>query len=477
MNLFDNLKLSLKALNHENELSISYLIGTHTELPKSLIDRKKNFEGIFFRILSFLRILFVNFTLKSSKKNVKNLLIFVSTKNQLDSLNPVIQSLKKNKVSFELILDVGNFVKLNKNFGRYEKVLFSPKIVIIALILFIRRFPNLYYNLKKQKKKIAIKKYFNLFCNVYAYIPYFLQIIKKNKTKFILSSNDHNSSNRSLRLAAEMMSIKTIYLQHASVTKYLPPLEFDYALLDGKKAEEGYINNFKNLKNKNARVKNNTKKCKIILSGQKKNIFSKKISKSYNLSAGIAVNNFDEFEKLEKLVKKILTVEENCIIRTHPGQYLLFKERLNKLTKFNKKILLSNSNNESISSFFSKVKYILSGNSSIHLEASLAGIPTFFYQMNKNKLVDNYEYIKNGVSFFLGNRYNIKLIKKGIKYSKSKLRYQVLKKYSETFDTIWFNNEGHLTSIIIKKLLKNDSFDDIFKLKSSKYFYSKMILK
>ena len=240
MNLLDNLKLSLKALNHENELSISYLIGTHTELPKSLIDRKKNFEGIFFRILSFLRILFVNFTLKSSKKNVKNLLIFVSTQNQLDSLNPVIQSLKKNKVSFELVLDVGNFVKLNKNFGRYEKVLFSPKIVIIALILFIRRFPNLYYNLKKQKKKIAIKKYFNLFCNVYAYIPYFLQIIKKNKTKFILSSNDHNSSNRSLRLAAEMMSIKTIYLQHASITKYHPPLEFDYALLDGKKAEEGY---------------------------------------------------------------------------------------------------------------------------------------------------------------------------------------------------------------------------------------------
>ena len=469
MKLVKLIILSFKAFKIENELSISYIFGKKLKNHKYLINREKKFEGTFFGIISFLKMLFLNFSFYSNHKlKSKDVLIFASTSNQLESLNSTIKNIKKKKFSFELLLGIGNFNKLKK----IEKILFSPKIIIVSLILFIKKSPILYMSLSSQNNNITSKKYFNLFCQVYAYIPYFLDLLHRKKIKFILVSNDHNESNRSIRLAAEILNIKTIYIQHASITRHFPPLEFDYALLDGNHAKEKYITSLNTNKKNNPRVRNNTKKCKIILSGQKKIIYSNYVFKKSNLLAGVAVNNLDEFDQVEYLLSQILKHEKKCIIRTHPSQFVLFIKKIKKLTKSNNKIIWSNPDDENILNFLSKVKYIISADSSIHLEAGLAKIPTFCYKMNKKKLLDQYAYVKNGLSFYLGRRYNLKLINEGIKYSKSKIRQKALKKYSATFGTDWQNKEGILSLIILKKILNDQSFDDLFKTESSIHFHS-----
>ena len=112
----------------------------------------------------------------------------------------------------------------------------------------------------------------NLFCGAYSYVPYFINILSKTKPKLVIVSNDHSLNCRSLRLAAQILGIRTLYIQHASISNIFPPLEFDYALLDGLVSYKKYVSCYEKNKNNN-RVKKNAIKCKVLLTGQKKYIY------------------------------------------------------------------------------------------------------------------------------------------------------------------------------------------------------------
>ena len=53
-------------------------------------------------------------------------------------------------------------------------------------------------------------------------------------------SNDHSPANRALLLVAKSKGIKTVYMQHASVSNLFPVLDFDYSFLDGVNAYNIY---------------------------------------------------------------------------------------------------------------------------------------------------------------------------------------------------------------------------------------------
>ena len=51
-------------------------------------------------------------------------------------------------------------------------------------------------------------------------------------------------------------------------------------------------------------------------------------------------------------------------------------------------------------------------------------------------------------------------------------RQLAIKKYSFTYKTYWENKEGELTKEVIKRILNNQSFSDLFKVKNSRIYSS-----
>tara|TARA_E500000331_G_scaffold326141_1_gene344053 strand:- start:288 stop:1073 length:786 start_codon:yes stop_codon:yes gene_type:complete len=251
MNSFKLFKLSNLALCKESELEIGKIFNNPL-ISKTYAKKNDKFFPLFFNAgLSFVYRVLKKLIL-FEKKNPKSIYIFSGTLNQYNSIKPVLRFLSKK----------------NYSFNNLKRVKFSTKIVIISFALFLVRGLPLHLNLKKKYKN---KTYWYLYklTESYMFIPYFLEELDRIQPKLIILSNDHSIYARSLRITAEILEIKTLYIQHASVSKIFPPLEFDYALLDGNVAYQNYIACYRAQK-KNLRIKKNAANCQVLLSGQKK---------------------------------------------------------------------------------------------------------------------------------------------------------------------------------------------------------------
>ena len=456
MKLIKTMKLIKAALKREDEYELSYLYGVKLNSFNNIKESKSKYPGLLLQSGKFFRSLLKK-TRPFKKKLSENIdvLIFIGSKNQFNSLHPTMGELDKTNVNYVSIAPKA----ICKSDFDCTLNLFEA---FVSFFTFICYAPKLYFRLKKQKKLLEIKYFFSVYCETYIYLPFFISIIStlsdEQKLKLVIVSNDHNNPNRCLRLVCEMLGIKTLYMQHASVSNLFPPLLFDYALLDGEMAYETYKDCLNNLPHASNYPVN------IFLSGQKKSVNRQEIKREKEgmFDIGIAVNTLDDFEFLKKIVEEIEQSNFTILIRTHPGQK---KEFLNKLTSFNTKhnIEWCNPHQDSLSCFFTSINCLIAANSSIHLEAALAGVPTLYYEFSNNvELPDYYGYIKNGVSFKLNENDLIHSIKEGIEYCNSPFRNKALKRYSETYDTKWESKEGTLSALLIKKLLCNESIDNLF---------------
>ena len=287
-------------------------------------------------------------------------------------------------------------------------------------------------------------------------------------------SNDHSISNRCLRLVSEMYQIKTIYMQHASVSIDYPPLEFDYAFLDGVKACEIYAKCSKNVKNLKKNTLKNISKCKIFLTGVKKNIYlAAPLKNNIKQVIGIATTVADNLDHVQSLLNCIKEFNIKCIIRTHPNQSEVFAQKLKFFIQQNINFTHSNAKSETISAFFGKINIFIGSNTNMHLEAAMCNLPTFYYKFNDLKGSSNdYGFVKSGLSKKLLKKFDHNYLKKKIKLINFSQRKKIIKDFSETYNTYWQNKEGELSTIIIDRILNNSQFNDLFKTHNSKIFHS-----
>ena len=472
MNIFKLLHHSKLALIKESEIELAYFFGEHIKDIEYMKLKKPWYSGIFFQILAFFAKILINLSFLSKNITKKKILIFSDSVNQFNSSISIIKSLRKNKHKFNHVINK-NLDKKNLNYETI-KLKFSFKVFLDAIILFLTRFFSLYSKLKKKNKIIEISWYFSLFCGAYSFVPYFLDLLTKTKPKLVIVSNDHSLNCRSLRLAAEILGIRTLYIQHASVTNIFPPLEFDFALLDGSTAYKTYISCYKNNKN-NSRVKKNATKCKVLLTGQKKFIHKNlKPFRFKTLFIGLAINEMDDFSNLSLLLNNLSLAKVKFSVRLHPNQDLSFVKELKKYMKNKNWIIFSDSKKQSVNNYLKNLDILIAGDSSIHLEAALAGLPTFYYEMSDNVIKpDYYNYVKNGITKKLKNNFTFQQLKNLTKKTHNDTkRQQAIKKYSETYQTHWQNKEGELTQEVIKRILNNQSLNDLFQVKSSRIYNS-----
>ena len=85
-------------------------------------------------------------------------------------------------------------------------------------------------------------------------------------------------------------------------------------------------------------------------------------------------------------------------MRTHPAQPYEFVKSLQDYTKINPLVTISYPEKEFLDEYFRKCDVLVSGNSSIHLEAAVSGLVTYYYEFsNETSYYDYYGYIKTGL--------------------------------------------------------------------------------
>ncbi|MBU3010928.1 hypothetical protein KO506_05910 [Polaribacter vadi] len=253
---------------------------------------------------------------------------------------------------------------------------FSLKRRFIYNIFFPFKF--LTYFIKTPKKTTS---YYDLFFQCYGTNQECLRLINRYKPKAIVFANDHVIISRSMLMSAKKIGVKTYYIQHAAVSNYFPPLDFDYAFLEGQDSLNKYS-------------KSGLVNSQVFLTGMSKfDVYAESINKNNRLKVlGIAYNSMDDIMEIETLLSYLINAFPGLqiVIRPHPSDK-------RKVTI--KNIEISDPKKENSFEFLSKIDVIISGNSSIHLEAVLLNVFSIQYNFSNNPL-DYYGFIENGLVIF-----------------------------------------------------------------------------
>lgn len=442
-----SLKDIIEIFEKNPEEWIAYQFGIGLDRFKALLIGKPIFKGKILRFFLFVGYVFSKFSFKDKNKiREGSYFFYAETANQYRSLFPIYKSAIKKNLESDFIIDNGvkceEHDKISVKFC-FLDVLYSFSSMCFLIIPLLRRSHGF--------KKESNDWYFDRLCRSYIYVVYFYRLIKFKNPKCIFVSNDHNVASRSLVAVAHYLGIKTAYVQHASVSDCFPALNFDFAFLDG----EFSLNEYK--KCISIYELSEKKEVKIFLTGQKKDVHSDKKSKGFSI--GVAINRLDDINEVIRFSSVLGTQGYLVKIRPHPRQSKEDLERLEKYLGNNENILLCSSETK-VSSFFESVKCLVSGNSSIHLEASIAGVFSFYFEFSKQHgIFDYYGYVRNKLSTYVSSPYEIiDFINSGNLI----INKDAVKLYTSTYDTPWFGNEGELCIKILEDIFNGDNWDSQF---------------
>lgn len=344
--------------------------------------------------------------------------IFISSKNHFDSVGFLRKTLDDTIIVVPHIrrLEMTDYI-----FPYYFKIFYYIKL------------PFLWIGLLYQRSSIAYR-YFNFLFEAIGIYEISLKKLRKLKPKAIIFANDHIPKHRALLLAAKQLNIKTYYLQHASISNTYPPLSFDLALLEGKDSFIKY------------------KLCGEISSEVKfvgmpkfdEFLKNRKELRNEIESIGIAANPLDKLKYIYLLIHVLNTnfKGKRVCLRMHPQDKRTLKHDLLDYE-------ISDPNKEKAFDFLKSVDFLISGESSIHLESALLYIPSITFGFNdENHVPDYYEYVKNGL---IQKAKDISEIIDIIRNNKYSVNIEKLRYYNDVVGTNWEGKSKELITEIITK--------------------------
>ena len=261
-------------------------------------------------------------------------------------------------------------------------------------------------------------------------------LLKNQQLKMVVMANDHVLITRCMIELTEKHHIKSLYVQHASVTTAFPSLRFDYSFLDGLESFEKY----KTVGNMRGH---------IFLSGSPRfDAFHnyKKEDREYEI--GIALNELDSEDQALNLCLYLKEhYSAHIIVRPHPGMLipnnLLFHEEKFVAHGF----AISDPRKDLSYVFLASVNVMIANESGIHLDAALMGVPSLLYNFSDREILDWYSYIKKGL-IKKCETYKEVLHMLDVGYS---LPEEVVRYYAASYNTIWDGKVGETIAEFIKK--------------------------
>ena len=332
---------------------------------------KEKQPSLFKQICIFIGQLFyytfiVHFKYKSLPVNYKGLLFFGVSLNNRRSLEPIINNIEK-----DTYLYLNNHITdVHKRRAWWHSIPYLSTLIKL-------------YKKSDKEDKALILKYFTRLLTTYGLYEIAGEMLDKYKVKVLVLANDHNDINRCLIFNALERGIKTVYVQHASVKKGFPRLDFTYSFLDGKESLEKYFYAGR-------------PKGEVYLSGGVRFdfLYDKIVKRNYDVKKiGVAINMLDDFDKVKKLCLFLKNNNYNdLILRPHPRYQHLNTEWLIK-----NNIAISNPKEETSFDFISKIDFMISNESAIHLDASIMYCPTVLFNISNNIILDDYNFVKNNL--------------------------------------------------------------------------------
>ena len=332
---------------------------------------KEKQPSLFKQICIFIGQLFyytfiVHFKYKSLPVNYKGLLFFGVSLNNRRSLEPIINNIEK-----DTYLYLNNHITdVHKRRAWWHSIPYLSTLIKL-------------YKKSDKEDKALILKYFTRLLTTYGLYEIAGEMLDKYKVKVLVLANDHNDINRCLIFNALEKKIKTVYVQHASVKKGFPRLDFTYSFLDGKESLEKYFYAGR-------------PKGEVYLSGGVRFdfLYDKIVKRNYDVKKiGVAINMLDDFDKVKKLCLFLKNNNYNdLILRPHPRYQHLNTEWLIK-----NNIAISNPKEETSFDFISKIDFMISNESAIHLDASIMYCPTVLFNISNNIILDDYNFVKNNL--------------------------------------------------------------------------------
>jgi len=356
---------------------------------------------------------------KKGERRLNNILFIAPTINNKKSIQTILDHLPQDKY---VVWD---------DFSRelpYTRIYLKS---LLHICLFVK-----FYFLSSKQDRELVRFFFMDYitaCSTYQVMEDLL--INNRELRLIVFPNDHILVNRCLIEIAEKHQIKTLYVQHASVTESFPPLRFDYAFLDGLESFEKY-----------KRIGNMRGQCYLSGSPRFDAFFLYKGgNKKYKV--GIALNELDSVDKVLELclfIKNCYT--DKIIVRPHPGNYKTsFDENIFK----NIGIDISDPRKDLSFVFLSNIQFMIANESGIHLDAALMGVPSLLFNFSDNELMDWYSYLKKGLIKACSSYDDVV----NILESNYQLPETVVRYYAASFHSIMDGKVGEMIAIFIKKCI------------------------
>ena len=319
----------------------------------------------------------------------------------------------------------------------------------------LRYIPDVFILYKKEKGYLrkSLASDFSSYCFSYSDMDFAPRILQKINPKACAFANDHGSRTRALFRAAQNMNIKTVYMQHASVNIHFPPLEYDYAFLDGMESLEKYL--YK-------------KPCnsKIFLSGasrfdfQNTISFSKtNLSENNKLRVGVAINSIDNEKKVIEFIKQIMSIGKyECIIRPHPSQNTYKWKNIAKI--YNCKI--SSAKKENPFTFIANADVFIAAQTSFHLDVAVAGKESFHYNFTNTDISDHYGYLKNNLIMDITDKSyeEIKILLDN--HINNLNKAELVRYYVANYGSNYWGKAAELIALTIEELTINNKCPDFW---------------
>lgn len=424
-------------LEQEPEVWLAYLQGQKIEEVPALRKNKPRITGTAAQFLAAVLQVVKKTRWKSSYKASK-IFFYAGSINQKTALSGSFDYIKNNGE------DVCGFTDSPAlSDPDYKLLSFSALDFARWIFLLIVRLPSLLKDTRDGPPNLR-SWYFGTFCRASAYLCLFYRVLSHADAEIVVVSNDHNLQNRCLVAVAHMFKIKTVYLQHASVTSVFPALRFDFALLDGRAALDTYLDCEKNQPSWVRKAP----EPKVFFVGQQKklNVRNKSVNR-----VGLAVNVLDEEKDVVSVARDLVSEKIPLTIRWHPRQSKNAIEYL-KGELFDEDVIWSDPRQEGVDAFFSRADYVVAGNSSILLEAALVGLSPIYFPLTKSAIHDYYGYVRNGLAICAQSNQELVAMLRSRAQSNELKKISAIRYYSHTYETAWFGREAELAGKIISNL-------------------------
>jgi len=393
LSILEAYKVSKIVLESTPESWLEFSAGQNT---KTNLARFKSNKYLSFgkQLLGYLYFLLKSVCFTHTLVHQRDVLFFASTYNQFSVLSDIYME----KADFSSIFFLPNIVR-----SRFDAKEVDPcylkiniKYLLPMFILLGSRFFRLISTLRAIDKRLVFLR-LKSFLLIYYWLVAHQVSLKSARPKIVMLSNDHSPETRTMIELCKYFDIKTAYVPHAAVSERFHSLDFNYSFLDGQHALDIY----RKCDMRRGPNSNVIDKRAYFLVGnlRKLNIVSRQSKPLQQF--GLAIKGTDKIEDIIQTITKLSALYP-VIVRPHPNlkiskYYKIIDE------KFPNNVELSDPKLLPVSEFLNAITTLISGNSTLLLEAASLGIHPVYLNELSGGVPDYYGFVKRKIAIYFEN--------------------------------------------------------------------------